>query len=767
MSLRLLPSPRGRETRRFSQTLSGMSTVRGHLRPIVFLLGLLSLVPAQAEPELTLEKIMAHPRWIGQWPDAVRFVPGGDTIMYTRKKVSRGMEVVEIDRQGKTLAVFDTGALPADISRWKERAVFSWQGDLFLAAPQRQRLTRTAQDEAAPRWLSGDRFVYRGAQGPTLRDVATGAEQQLANLVSADQETDGSRSFVEEQQDRLFPVLKEREEARKSQAAASGIPELKLGLGREAVRSEVTPDLRYLLAIVAPESKQKSDKMPDYVTRDGYLKTTDLRTKVGDDPAASHSLILFGLGDGTRREISYGGLPRWASSRPVRVEDARWSNSGRLALMLLSQDFEDRWLVEVDFANGRLKLIEHLHDPAWHSWDLNEFGWTPDGNAFWYQSEKTGYAHLYLWDGASARALTSGSFEATSIKPSPDGRYFYYRANRQRPSQYDVFRVSREGKSEQVTRLGGNTGYDLSGDGQQIVFLHSRIDHPPELYLQKAAPGAPALRLTRSTTPDFEAIRWTLPTIVAVPSTHQTRPVPAKLYLPRGGASPAGPAVVFVHGAGYLQNSDEAWSYYFREFMFHSLLNEMGVTVLDMDYRASAGYGREWRTAIYRQMGTPELEDLKDGVAYLVREHGVAPDRVGVYGGSYGGFMTLMAMFKAPDLFACGAALRPVTDWAQYEHEYTARILNTPQEDPESYLRSSPIEFAEGLKKPLLICHGMLDDNVVAQDTIRLTQRLIGLEKENWETALYPVEPHGFVEPASWLDEYRRILKLFRANLRF
>ncbi len=111
--------------------------------------------------------------------------------------------------------------------------------------------------------------------------------------------------------------------------------------------------------------------------------------------------------------------------------------------------------------------------------------------------------------------------------------------------------------------------------------------------------------------------------------------------------------------------------------------------------------------------------------------------------------------------------MRPVTDWAQYEHEYTARILNTPKDDPEAYLRSSPIEFAEGLKHPLLICHGLLDDNVVAQDSVRLTQRLIQLEKENWETALYPVEPHGFVEPSSWLDEYRRILKLFRTNLRF
>jgi len=223
---------------------------------------------------------------------------------------------------------------------------------------------------------------------------------------------------------------------------------------------------------------------------------------------------------------------------------------------------------------------------------------------------------------------------------------------------------------------------------------------------------------------------------------------------------------MFVHGAGYLQNAHAGWSNYFREFMFHTLLVRRGYVVLDMDYRASAGYGRDWRTAIYRRMGEPELEDLENGVHWLVKRHNVDPKRVGVYGGSYGGFLTLMALFNKGDLFACGAALRPVTDWAHYNHGYTSNILNTPQVDPEAYERSSPIEFANGLNKPLLICHGMQDDNVFFQDTVRLAQRLIELKKQNWEVAIFPVEPHGFREPTSWLNEYRRIYKLFETNLR-
>jgi dipeptidyl aminopeptidase/acylaminoacyl peptidase len=184
-----------------------------------------------------------------------------------------------------------------------------------------------------------------------------------------------------------------------------------------------------------------------------------------------------------------------------------------------------------------------------------------------------------------------------------------------------------------------------------------------------------------------------------------------------------------------------------------------------MDYRASAGYGREWRTAIYRHMGKPEVEDMRDGVNWLIENANVDAKRVGTYGGSYGGFLTLMSMFTDPDLFASGSAIRLVSDWAYYNHGYTSNILNTPEDDAIAYERSSPIYFAEGLNKPLLINAPMVDDNVFFEDTVRLVQRLIELEKQDFETAIYPVEPHGFVQPSSWLNEYRRIYKLFENTL--
>src|SRR5205085_9886658 len=148
-------------------------------------------------------------------------------------------------------------------------------------------------------------------------------------------------------------------------------------------------------------------------------------------------------------------------------------------------------------------------------------------------------------------------------------------------------------------------------------------------------------------------------------------------------------------------------------------LMEHGYTVIDVDYRGSAGYGRNWRTAIYRHMGGQDLDDQVDAAKWLIANHGIDAKRIGLYGGSYGGFITLMAMFTRPGTFAAGAALRPVTDWAAYNTGYTSNILNNPQSDTEATRVSSPIYFAEGLQGALLICHGVVDTNVHFQDTVR------------------------------------------------
>jgi dipeptidyl aminopeptidase/acylaminoacyl peptidase len=467
-----------------------------------------------------------------------------------------------------------------------------------------------------------------------------------------------------------------------------------------------------------------------------------------------------------------------AKPRALSIANLSWSDDGSWAVFqAFSFDNKDRWIAGVEASAGKLVPLERITDPAWIGYTFLDLGWMPKQQTLWYMSEESGYAHLYLrpLDGAK-RQLTRGKFEIRAASegsapvPTRDSRSFVVVANREHPGIWEAYRVAVDsGELTRLTALGGENDVVLSPDEQSLLILHGTATRPPDVFVQAATPGATARRLTDSVAPEFAAISWSEPAYVTVPPRHGQAPIPARLYTPplaHAEASAARPAVLFVHGAGYLQNAHQGWSQYFREFFFHSLLVRRGYVVLDIDYRASAGYGRDWRTAIYRQMGTPELEDMSDSVEWLVGEHGVDRRRIGVYGGSYGGFLTLMALFRQPDLFAAGAALRPVTDWAHYNHGYTSNILNTPEVDPEAYRKSSPIEFAAGLAKPLLLCHGMVDDNVVFQDTVRLVQRLIELKKENFETAIYPFEPHSFREPTSWLDEYRRIFNLFERHVR-
>jgi dipeptidyl aminopeptidase/acylaminoacyl peptidase len=391
-------------------------------------------------------------------------------------------------------------------------------------------------------------------------------------------------------------------------------------------------------------------------------------------------------------------------------------------------------------------------------------GWVSN-NQLWFVSEETGYSHLNVYDvpTKTKKALTSGKYEVQQAALARSKKYFYITTNEVHPGEKHFYKLPVQGgKAERITTMVGAHETEVSPDEKMIAFRYSYSNKPWELFVMENKAGAQPQQITNSLTAEFKSYNWRDPLLTTV-KARDGGDIYTRVFKP---ANPNGAAVIFVHGAGYLQNAHKWWSSYFREYMFHNLLTDKGYTVIDMDYRASSGYGRDWRTGIYQFMGGKDLTDHVDGAAWLVKEHGIDPKRIGIYGGSYGGFITLMGLFTTPDVFAAGAALRPVTDWAHYNHGYTANILNTPVGDSIAYAKSSPIYHAAGLKGALLMCHGMVDVNVHFQDVVRLSQRLIELKKENWELAVYPMEDHGFVEPSSWTDEYKRILKLFEENLK-
>jgi dipeptidyl aminopeptidase/acylaminoacyl peptidase len=472
--------------------------------------------------------------------------------------------------------------------------------------------------------------------------------------------------------------------------------------------------------------------------------------------------------------------PAPAPKREVRWGTLLLSPDGRHAVATVrSADNNNRWLVAVDPATGRTRVLDVLADDAWvreigpSNNVSGGLGWLPDNRRVWFLAEHDGWMHLYTVDVTAGtpqrQQLTQGRFEIDRVQLSPDGRTFYIESTEHHPGERHLYALSVDGGARtKLTTVTGATSGEIAPDNSTFAVIHSTATRPPEVFSMANRAGAELRPVTTSTSAEWRGFKWVAPQLVTYKARDGAE-VYARLYTPEmvgARRHPTNPAVVFVHGAGYLQNAHRYWSSYYREYMFHHLLASRGYVVLDPDYRASAGYGRDWRTAIYRWMGGKDLQDVADGAKYLVDSHKVHPRRIGVYGGSYGGFITLMAMFTTPDVFAAGAALRPVTDWAHYNHPYTSNILNEPQSDIDAYRKSSPIYFAEGLKGALLIAHGMVDVNVHFQDSVRLAQRLIELRKENWELALYPVEDHGFVEETSWADEYKRILKLFEQHLK-
>jgi dipeptidyl aminopeptidase/acylaminoacyl peptidase len=665
-------------------------------------------------------------------------------------------------------------ALSGDWSADRRRRAFERNGDVFVAevGGRERRITDTPVRERGAH-LSPDGGTVYFLSGNNVFAVSTGGGpiRQLTDVRTEDapkkKDAEGQRKFLEEQQAELFGVIRDRVAEKKHRealdSARTTVRALYVGKNASVTSAEVSPSGRYLLLGVTDKAEEKQTLVPNFVTESGYTEPLNVRSKVGDVQAGQRMAVV---------EISTGKAT-WLQPEPkgrkLTLMTQGWApEEDRALLMGIPFDYKDRWIYTMG-PDGKLTEIDHLRDDAWVGGPgLFTAGWLPGGRLY-FVSERTGHAHLYTVPagGGRAEALTSGEWEVTDVQLSPDRRTFFLTTSETHPGERNLYTLPASGgRRTRVTALEGWNESVVSPDGRWAAVLHSVANRPPDLYLVPVRPGAEGHRVTESTTAEFRRGPWIRPEVVTFPARDGAR-VHARIYRPRElGATPNGAAVVFVHGAGYLQNAHRGWSTYFREYMFHHLLAGRGYTVLDVDYRGSAGYGAEWRTGIYRHMGGKDLTDQVDGVRWLVQNEGVDPKRVGIYGGSYGGFITLMALFTEPDVFRSGAALRSVTDWAHYNHWYTSRILNQPHEDPEAYRRSSPLYFAEGLKGDLLIAHGMVDTNVHFQDVVRLTQRLIELGKTNWELAVYPVEDHAFVRPDSWTDEYRRILELFERTLR-
>lgn len=469
-----------------------------------------------------------------------------------------------------------------------------------------------------------------------------------------------------------------------------------------------------------------------------------------------------------QKEIAYPDSIRYSTQYAVYSPDNK-----NLILDAETLDRHVRKLYNYDITSGIIKEIYSESDTAWFERHGNPTRFI-DTNTLLFESEISGYNNLYKinFDGSGLNKIAGGDYTIWESVVDTKNGVIYFDANKDNPVDYAIYKMNINGSStEKLTNdTGDYSDLSISQDGEYLFYTHSYINKPGELYTLNTS-SITQSQATNTISPKFTSVDWTLPEHVTFNNKEDGQLIHAFLYKPKDFTKRKKyPLICFVHGSGYLQEVTDGYSPYGDNFMVNTFLTQLGYLILDVDYRGSAGYGKEFRNKTHRNLGRWEVSDYISGIDYLDNLGMIDRDKVGIYGGSYGGFITLMAAFRHADYFKAAVVLRGVASWKNYFYSnqwFTlARLGDYNEAEVKPYYEScSPITFAGDLQIPLLIMHGMLDDNVFFQDAVQLIQKLIELKKD-FDVMLYPKEYHSFHIQSSWLDQYKRIFNFFERHIK-
>ncbi len=481
------------------------------------------------------------------------------------------------------------------------------------------------------------------------------------------------------------------------------------------------------------------------------------------NPAGKNHTLYY-----TTNEVTYPGTERLSTQYAVYSPDGE-----TLILDAETLDRHTRKLFRYNIEKKSILEIYSETDAAWYERHGNATRFV-DSNMIIFESEVSGFNNLYFInsDGNGFRKAAGGDYIVLESVLDTKEKKIYFSANKETPVEYNIYEIEFDGLDEKkLTNLAGDyEELSISQDGNYLFYKHSYITQPSELYYYNLTDGTET-QITNTVNPKFTAVDWAVPELITFNNEEDGQLIYAYLYKPKkSGSRKKYPLICFAHGSGYLQNITKGYSPYGDNFMVNTFLVSQGYIVLDVDFRGSAGYGREFRTKTYRNLGYWEVSDFISGIKHLEKQGMIDRNKVGIYGGSYGGFVTLMAVLRHPEYFKAGVSLRAVSNWKNYFFSnwwYTMARLGNHYDNnvDEFYKISSPITYAKNLQVPLLITHGMLDDNVFFQDEVQLTQKLIELKKD-FEVMFYPREYHSFHIQSSWLDQYKRIVKFFDKNIK-
>jgi dipeptidyl-peptidase-4 len=726
------------------------------MRRLLSLLVMVSAPLVAGQEPLTLDRIFSDPPLEGTLPREVRWLPVGRSFSFL-EKTGYGKEATT------TLWVedADTGSREAVVND-SDLATFG-EGEGKIR-PRLEGYQWSPKGEALLLSGGGELFILERRSRKTRRLTSTPAEEELARF-----SPDGRRiAFVRDNDIYVLDLASDKE----MRITSDGSPVRYNGKldwvyaeeisERSALGYAWSPDSRAIAYITLDESKVRSFPQVNLLLLEPTVE--EQRYPRPGDPNPVATLTVANVADSSglvnRQTLS------WATPNAEYLPRFGWLPERQGVWFELLNRAQTRLeLVRLDTATGTATTLLVEEDPAWVnlSDDLRFF---KDGSFLW-SSERSGYRHLYLYSsgGQSLRQLTGGDWEVTGVEEADgEGGWVYYTSTQAGPLGRNLYRVRVNGKgaSEPITQGHGTHRANVAPGGRYVVDSHSDLMRPASMSLLDSR-GRLVRVLAANDHPPLESYRTRKPEIVEVAGPYGRKlygsllkPIefdPAKRY----------PVIVYVYGGPGAQTVQEVWGS--RYALVGQVLAGKGFVVFSLDGRGTPARGRDFERTLLRRMGKNELEDQLAGVEWLKKQPYVDGQRIGVWGGSYGGFMTCYAMTNAPDVFRAGVAIASVTDWRLYDSVYTERYLKLPAENAEGYRDSSPVNQADKLKGALLLMHGTTDDNVHWHNTLIFADRLVGAGKQ-YELQLYTGATHRSYRNDQRLDEFARLVEFFERHLK-
>jgi dipeptidyl aminopeptidase/acylaminoacyl peptidase len=755
--------------------------------------------------QLTLDHLSKDTRWLGVSPREIRWSPDGKWIYFRWREDPNEDQHQDTDpwyrsnRNGTSVTrVSDKEAalIPANNISWStKRDVAAWsnQGSLFIwTKKEGTRALYTTSGRVGNVEVSSDGSkVFFATQGLSnsgtdsgdlwVFDVQKNRARQVATVFQRDPKKDGKTEAAKWLREQQLELIEFAAKTKRDQAIVDSVRSLRtldepqgipMKKGERVRNIKLNPDGKYLTFLwVQDKSRDYRTSYMEFVNETGYATERDARPKVGE-PLPEYKMGIVRVDKSVPRDSIKVTWVEDGTEKESIIHGPHWSPTGSHAVVqMLSMDHKDRWIARLDIETGATTVLDHQHEDTWIGgptvigrWRPGYLQWLPDGNAFAFTSTATGWAMLYLSDlDGNIMQLTSGDWEVRNASLSPDGKAWYLVTSKEHPGEEHLYHLPvRGGSLKRITMGEGVHRPRVSPDGKRVATLFETPKMMPDLYVLDNQLGGTKHRVTKSGTDEYFRYDWAGSEIITFPDEEGEETWAEVWDLPE---EQNGAAVVYAHGCGECaQAVDKGWTRV-RSVLYANYLRQKGYTVASIDYRGSSGYGHRNRTYAYRGMGIRDIDSGIPLLDILVDRYVVQRSRIGVYGGSYGGFYVLMSLFRHPGKYTAGVALYPVTDWAHYNQGYTSRILNgSPLDDEEAYRRSSPVYYAKNLQDALQIQHGLVDGNVQIQDSFRLSQMLMEMDKD-FDLVVYPVEPHGWRQVSSRRDSYKRMTRWFDLHL--